>query len=143
MINVCNRLFSFVDVCKRIITMTSLKDRVCLECHAPFHGRVDKKFCSDLCRTAHNNRINSSENNYIRNVNNILKRNRRILTELNPRGKSRIRLEKLKNLGFNFDYYTSTYRTKDGSQYFYCYDQGYLPVGKDYCILVVKKVFSI
>lgn len=122
--------------------MTSLKDRVCAECHAPFRGRADKKFCSDLCRTAFNNRLNSNQNSYIRNINNILRRNRRILTELNPRGKNRIRLEKLKSLGFNFDYYTSIYRTKDGAQYFYCYDQGYLPIEKDYCLLVVKKDFS-
>jgi hypothetical protein len=122
--------------------MISLRDRTCPECDTSFHGRVDKKFCSDICRTAFNNRLNSCQNNYIRNINNILKRNRRILTGLNPRGKNRIRLEKLKSLGFNFDYYTSTHRTKDGAQYFYCYDQGYLPIEKDYCLLVVKKDFS-
>lgn len=122
--------------------MTSLKDRICPECHARFHGRVDKKFCSDTCRIAFNNRLNSHQNNYVRNVNNILRRNRRILTQLNPRGKNRIRLEKLQSLGFNFDYYTSTCRTRDGAQYFYCYDQGYLPIEKDYCLLVVKKDFS-
>jgi hypothetical protein len=122
--------------------MTSLQDKTCLECLYPIKGRADKKFCSDLCRTAYNNRLNSARNNLIKNVNNILRRNRRILTELNPDGKKRVSLEKLKARGFNFDYFTSTYRTKAGVQYFYCYDQGYLPIEKDYCLLVVRKDFT-
>jgi hypothetical protein len=119
--------------------MTSLKDRMCPECHAGFRGRIDKKFCSDTCRIAHNNRLNSDDNNYVRNVNNILRKNRRILTQLNPEGKNKIRIDKLKSKGFNFEYYTSTYKTKEGSLYFYCYEQGYLPIERDYCLLVVKK----
>jgi hypothetical protein len=119
--------------------MTSLKDRMCPECHAAFRGRIDKKFCSDICRIAHNNRLNSDDNNYVRNVNNILRKNRRILTQLNPEGKNRIRIDRLKSKGFNFEYYTSTYKTKEGSLYFYCYEQGYLPIERDYCLLVVKK----
>jgi hypothetical protein len=119
--------------------MTSLTDRKCLECLIPFKGRADKKFCSDVCRTAYNNRINSEGNSYMKNVNNILRRNRRILTELNPYGKRRVTLDKLKDRGFNFNYFTSTLKTKDGVQYFYCYDQGYLPLEKEHCLLVVRK----
>ena len=122
--------------------MTSLTDRICRECDAPFRGRIDKKFCSDLCRIAHNNRLNSNQNNYVRNVNNILRKNRRILTELNPSGKNRIRIDKLKDKGFNFDYFTSTYKTREGALYFYCYEQGYLPIERDFCLLVVKKDFT-
>jgi predicted nucleic acid-binding Zn ribbon protein len=119
--------------------MATETDRKCLECGEKIKGRVDKKFCSDQCRIAYNNRLNSDENNYVRNVNNILRKNRRILMDLNPSGKTRVSREKLSEKGFDFTYYTSTYTTKEGAQYIYCYEQGYLPVDKGYYLLVVKK----
>jgi hypothetical protein len=122
--------------------MPSLEDQTCMECSTTFKGRVDKKFCSDQCRTTFNNRRKSEENNYIRDVNNILRKNRRILMELNPEGKSKASRDKLKAKGFNFNYFTSTYTTKEGAQYYYCYEQGYLPIEKDYCLLVIKKDFN-
>lgn len=121
--------------------MTSVEEKTCLECELPFKGRVDKKFCSDQCRIAYNNRLNSDGNNYVRNVNNILRKNRRILLDLNPDGKSRVSREKMRSKGFDFNYYTSTYTTKEGAQYFYCYEQGYLPIEKEHCLLVIKKDF--
>jgi predicted nucleic acid-binding Zn ribbon protein len=114
-------------------------EKTCLECGEDFKGRADKKFCSDQCRTAYNNRLNSDTVNYVRNVNNILRKNRRILMELNPEGKNKVPLAKLKSKGFDFSYYTNIYTTKEGAQYFFCYEQGYLPIEKDYYLLVVRK----
>jgi len=122
--------------------MTIPVEKKCLECGEKIVGRADKKFCSDQCRISYNNRLNSDETNYVRNVNNILRKNRRILIELNTSGKSRISRDRLAEKGFDFTYYTSTYTTKEGSQYFYCYEQGYLPVDKNFYLLVVKKEFS-
>jgi len=119
-----------------------MKDKVCVECGITFKGRVDKKFCSDQCRSTHNNRLNSDDTNYMRSVNNTLRKNRRILLELNPEGKNRVSREKLSAKGFDFQLFTSTYTTKEGAQYFYCYEQGYLPIEKGYCLLVVKKEFT-
>lgn len=119
--------------------MPSQLSRSCLECGEPFKGRIDKKFCSDSCRVAYNNRLNSNDSNYIRNINNILRRNRRILMSMNPTGKSKVTYQNLKARGFDFNYFTSTYRTREGSQYFYCYEHGYLPIDKDLYLLVVKK----
>ncbi len=122
--------------------MTSLVEKKCLECGEKIIGRADKKFCSDPCRINYNNKLNSDETNYVRNVNNILRKNRRILLELNTTGKSRVSRDRLAEKGFDFNYYTSTYTTKEGSHYFYCYEQGYLPVDKNYYLLVVKKEFA-
>jgi hypothetical protein len=77
----------------------------------------------------------------MRNVNNILRKNRRILVELNPDGKNKVAREKLLSRGFDFKYFTSLYTTKDGSQYIYCYEQGYLPIENGHYLLVVKKEF--
>jgi predicted nucleic acid-binding Zn ribbon protein len=118
------------------------EEKRCLECDAPFRGRIDKKFCSDLCRVAFNNRLNRDGFSYVRNINNILRKNRRILMALNPTGKNKVSCEKLKAKGLNFNYFTSTYKTKDGAQYCYCYEQGYLPIENNYYLLVIKKEFS-
>ena len=59
-------------------------DKNCLECNKTLKGRVDKKFCSDLCRNSYNNKLNSDTNSYVRNINNILRKNRRILEETLP-----------------------------------------------------------
>jgi predicted nucleic acid-binding Zn ribbon protein len=122
--------------------MANLVEKNCLECGEKILGRADKKYCSDPCRIDYNNRLNSNETNYVRNVNNILRKNRRILLDLNTTGKSRVSRERLSEKGFDFNYYTSTYITKEGSQYLYCYEQGYLAVDKNYYLLVVKKEFS-
>jgi hypothetical protein len=119
--------------------MAQKEAKTCLECGDKIIGRADKKFCSDQCRISYNNKLNSDETNYVRNVNNILRKNRRILIELNTTGKSRVHYDKLKDRGFDFNYFTGTYTTKEGAIYHYCYEQGYLNVDKNWYLLVVKK----
>ncbi len=123
--------------------MPSPSERSCLECGEPFKGRIDKKFCSDTCRIAFNNRLNSDDISYVRNINNILRKNRRILMSMNPTGKNKVSYHKLKSRGFDFNHFTSTYKTRDGSQYYYCYEHGYLPIDNDCFLLVVKKEFPV
>ena len=108
----------------------------CLECNEPFVGRSDKKFCSDHCRNAHNNKVNAESKNLIRNTNNRLKKNYKILNDLNISGKTKIPKSKLIDLGFHFNYFTSMYVTKKGNTYFYVYDQGYLSLENDYYLLI-------
>jgi len=119
--------------------MSEAQKRLCPECRYEIIGRIDKKFCSDQCRNAFNNRLKQDSNNYMRKVNNILRRNRRILAELNPRGKSKAHRNKMIDKGFNFDYYTNTYTTKAGKIYFFCYEYGYLPIEDDFYALVLKQ----
>lgn len=115
--------------------------KTCLECGDEFIGRADKKFCSDQCRSAFNNRLNKDATNFIRNINNILRKNRRILAELNPDGKTTIHRDRLLEKGFKFSYFTNEFRTKSGNVYHFCYDQGYLPLDKGYYTLVVRKEY--
>lgn len=114
-----------------------MEKRVCPECGELIKGRVDKKFCSDMCRNAFNNKANSDSNNYIRNINNSLRRNRRILEESIRGEKSTIPKQKLVDRGFNFKYYTHRHLTGNNHHYFYCYEFGYLPIENEY-ILIVK-----
>lgn len=110
----------------------------CLECGEKIVGRTDKKFCSDYCRNAYNNNINKDSNNLVRNVNNSLRRNYRILGELNPTDKTKASKSKLLAKGFSFEYFTSIYTTKAGTVYYFVYDQGYLPVEGDFYALVKR-----
>jgi hypothetical protein len=115
-----------------------MEKKACLECGEKIAGRADKKFCSDLCRNAYNNKLNSDTNNHVRNINNILRKNRRILEELLPGEKATVPLQTLVNKGFNFKYYTSAVVTKTGSQYLFCYEYGYLPLDNKLYLLVKR-----
>ncbi|SFB93768.1 hypothetical protein SAMN05421747_102214 [Parapedobacter composti] len=114
-------------------------ERKCLDCGAQLVGRADKKFCDDACRNNYNNRRNSAENSYLRKVNAILKRNRKILETLNPGGKTKVKWRKLVGEGFNFDYITDIYETASGAQYRFCYEYGYLLLENDDVLLVKRK----
>ena len=63
----------------------------CPECGNIILGRIDKKFCSDMCRNNYNNKLKAVDVNYVRNINNILKKNRRILEEICPEEKQKIK----------------------------------------------------
>lgn len=117
-----------------------MEKRICPECGESFQGRSDKKFCSDLCRNSHNNKLNSDSTNYIRNINNILRKNRRIIEELLPEETAKVSQQKLIDKGFNFNYHTSTSTTKTGKTYIFCYEYGYLPIEGNYYLLVKRKV---
>lgn len=116
-----------------------MEERKCLDCDNPISGRKDKKFCSDYCRNNYHNKLNESNNAYVRRVNAILRKNRRILEMLNPSGKAKINAMKLAEEGFNFHFYTNTYETKSGNKYFFCYDQGYIKIDNEWFALVVKQ----
>lgn len=114
----------------------------CLNCGESIKGRIDKKFCDDQCRTQYNNRINSSSSALVKNINSILKKNRKILEELlalTTDGKSKVPSKKLHDKGYNFNYQTHTYTTKTGSVYFFCYEYGYLPLENDFYMVVKRK----
>lgn len=113
----------------------------CLECNEKIIGREDKKFCSDGCRNAYNNKINKDSNNFMRNVNNKLRKNYRILSDLNTDGKTKTTRTKLMSKGFDFEFFTNILQTKTGNTYFYVYDQGYMILENDYYLLV-KKTFE-
>jgi hypothetical protein len=88
--------------------------KLCLFCEKPLKGRSDKKFCDDYCRAAYNNDLKSAANNNIRNVNNALGKNRRILESLLPEGEATAKAsrDKLIEKGFQFKYHTHLYHTK-------------------------------
>jgi hypothetical protein len=123
--------------------------RTCLCCGKPLNGRTDKKFCDDYCRNNYHNLANAEPNNYVRNINSALHRNRRILEEvLDQQGMTKVGKARLLNEGIQFKYHTHTYTTAKGSTYLFCYEYGYLPLEHDQYLFLksrtsdVRKVYS-
>jgi predicted nucleic acid-binding Zn ribbon protein len=115
-------------------------NKACLECGEKIVGREDKKFCSDGCRNSYNNKINKDSTNIMRNVNNQLRKNYRILSALNVDGKSKTTRSKLISKGFDFDFFTNILKTNTGNTYYFLYDQGYMALENNYFVLVKKNL---
>lgn len=115
-----------------------MEKRICPECGETYNGRVDKKFCSDLCRNNYNNKQNSDATNFVRNITNIMRKNRRILGDLLQGDKLTVSKQKLIDKGFNFKYFTNITITKNNHSYMFCYEFGYLLLDNN-MVLIVKK----
>lgn len=150
MSQICFKILNFKALSEELIKKLSLDNipafcyirvtmKNCLECSKNIVGRSDKKFCDDSCRNVFNNRQNMASNTYVRQVNTTLRKNRKILQNLLPdNGKTSISEKTLKVLGFNFEYFTHVYETKNGNLYKFCYEFGYLPIDKGVLMLVKK-----
>ncbi|RYF84740.1 MAG: hypothetical protein EON98_08415 [Chitinophagaceae bacterium] len=121
------------------MNLAAANNRECLACGKTLHGRTDKKFCNDYCRNAYNNALKSVHAPVIRNINNVLLKNRRILEKaLGEEEMKKMSKEKLLQQGFQFKYATHTYTNKKGDVYVFCYEYGYLPLENDW-FLIVKR----
>lgn len=98
----------------------------CMECGQEFIGRSDKKFCTDQCRSAYNNRLNSDSTNMMKSINYSLRKNRRILIDLLVKGNNKVEHDHLVQLGFILKYCTHDRITNNGKQYKFWYDHGIL-----------------
>lgn len=113
----------------------------CAECSKPLKGRADKKFCDDYCRNAYNNRQNADQNNYVRNINAILRRNRRLLEGVIKPDEElgKCPRQALAAQGFDFQYHTHQYTNKKGQVYHFVYEYGYLPLEGDWLLIVHRQ----
>lgn len=119
-----------------------MEERKCLECNEPIYGRIDKKFCSDQCRNTYNNRTHAIANKYIRKVNYIIRKNRKIMEEMlenSSKDAIKVHRRKLINKGFNFDYYTNIYKTKTGKYYYFSYEYGFMKLDDEYFTIVLRE----
>jgi YHS domain-containing protein len=113
-------------------------ERLCLDCQKPIWGRADKKFCNDFCRAAFNNSQNTDGRESIKEINLILKHNRKLLKEKAANGNRKVKRETLLRNGFNFDFHTHLHTTENGETYFFCYEHGYLGLNNEE-VLVVRQ----
>jgi len=110
----------------------------CLECGGKLTGRSDKKFCNDNCRNSFNNALNKDDTNLMRNINNRLRKNYRILKKLNTVGTTKVQRKKMFQNGFDFELFTSIYQTQTGTLYWFVYNQGYSKIDDNWYFLISK-----
>lgn len=75
----------------------------------------------------------------MKEINRALRKNRRILKELNPEGKAKTNKSALLSKGFEFKYFTHVFKNKEGRIYYFCYEYGYLPLEHEFFALVINK----
>lgn len=115
--------------------------RFCAQCGNEILGREGKMFCSDKCRNTWNNRQNKDATNLVRNINNRLRKNYRILSELNVGENTKVERKVLKKKGFDFEFFTSFLEAKTGNKYYFVYDQGFCEIKENLFLLVEKSEF--
>lgn len=143
-VNACNCKIGVVPFVHKPMPahMTTItQPKLCLTCEKPLKGRTDKKFCDDYCRNNYNNQLKAGTINMVRNINNALGKNRRILEALFADGEEMTKTtqEKLLQKGFQFKYITHLYNNKKGNTYYFCYDLGYLPLENNWFLIVKRK----
>ena len=114
------------------------QSRTCPQCGKGIVGRSDKRYCSDSCRHLANNSVKrqSQGERRIQQVNAALRKNRSILRQLSPQGKTTIPRQYLELAGFDFRYLTQIYHTQRGNTYHLCYDYGFMLLPEEKVLIV-------
>jgi hypothetical protein len=121
-------------------------EKTCLNCGEKLGpGRKDRKYCSDPCKTEYNNKESERKRDekklqnqeqvtqqemtvpeYILKIQDILLRNREILSAACKEDKKAMKLRDLEGRGFNKKFFTSEADpTSDGHIYRFCFEYGY------------------
>lgn len=132
-----------------------MMDRQCRNenCTKKVEGRSDKQFCSDYCKSEHHYsaRKKTGKTYFKLKVDEVLRKNRKILAKYNVKSKATVRKEVLIKEGFNPRFFTHYWKTSKGDTYLFCYDQGFKEIKdnyKDKYLLVIwqdgmnKQVFN-
>ncbi len=120
-----------------ILYIVSMKKPIgyCIQCSNPIYvGRSIKKFCNPECKDKYNNAIKIKEQQEIKKVDTVLRRNRRVLKKLfDPKKSDKIvRREEMIREGFEFGFLTHVVVTKGKlNEITFCYDYGYREVANE------------
>lgn len=112
----------------------------CPICGTKLIGRLDKIFCSSACRSLYHRNKNEELLPVTRNVDAILHRNWKILSEYYSsigQKKFFIELAKLSRQGFHVNYFTTTSENSQKKRYYYIYDFAWM-MFTDKDVMVIK-----
>ena len=113
-------------------------EKLCLCCSKKIAGRTDKKFCNSYCRSTYHNDLLGNKTNYMRQINYLLQKNRRILATVfaTTENSKAVPLNELYLKGFSAMHFTHQLKTSKENHVKYCYDYGYKMVGKSHVLIV-------
>lgn len=117
-----------------------LTTKNCPQCKEEFAGRVDKKFCSIDCKNSYNYALRKKTKKATASIDKILHRNHEILTMLMPEKRKKIKYDRLvlEQAGFNFNYFTGTYKNSKSKLYHYVYNYAWMEFSTQE-ILIIKQ----
>lgn len=101
------------------------KEKRCLNCNTPLHGRTDKLFCCDRCRDKWHNTRKSLLRKSRSLTLGILNKNYGILISLLKSGYRKWPLSVVEGLGFRTDYITRLSVSKRGEALCECFNIRY------------------
>lgn len=109
--------------------------RLCKQCSKPIDpvkGRKDRVFCDENCKNKFHNTQTYLEEQEIKRIQLLLKKNRRVLKKMFARpDRDEIKKERLLKEGFDFDYHTHFVTSKiKKNQFTFCFDYGYRAVSE-------------
>lgn len=114
-------------------------NRLCPVCNQKIQGRIDKIYCSDSCRSAHNYEKRQNEEKFYIEVNRQIHTNRKILKQYNRWGHTTLRKDVLHREGFDPNYFTHYWKNSRGQVYLFVFDYGFLSLkqnGKEKYLIV-------
>lgn len=127
MISMVSEVYSYA--CNMRLSMHLKLMIRCKHCGEILEKIRDKVFCSDYCRSAFQYQQNKDkEGSLYQQIDEQLKRNRRILKLYNKAGKATLRKSLLINEGFNPNYFTQFWKNGQGEVYLLVYEFGFLKV---------------
>lgn len=112
----------------------------CKICNKRLVGRKDKIFCSVKCKNYYHVNLRKATTLVVKELDNILHRNRSILLEIMGKNKTQCTIERvvLEKKKFRFKYHTHHHINSKGKTYYYVYDFAWMAFSDDR-VLVVRK----
>ena len=95
-------------------------------CKKTVVGRSDRVFCSEDCKSKCHYAIRKkSGKTYFKiKVDEILRKNRAVLSKLNTKNGIIIQADELEKKGYNSRFFTHYWENLSGERFYFCYDQG-------------------
>jgi hypothetical protein len=117
-----------------------MEKRKCKLCKSPFTGRIDKIFCSPVCKATYHRKLLAATLKATFSTDKILHRNRSILFEVLVENlhQKKVNRNFLTKKNFRFEYMTGFYENSQGKRYPLVYDFAWMKF-KTGDILVVRR----
>jgi len=133
-------MYTYLTRLMKRLTMQEMELDNCQYCDKQLRGRRDKKFCDTECRASYHNSNRAAHEKEIIKIQSILRNNRRIFKTLSPEGKTTVRKELIDNMGYQYQYFTSIFKSKKNI-YYLVFDYGFGPIIQNNIqkVLIIKK----
>ncbi|MFD0988468.1 hypothetical protein ACFQ1R_00035 [Mariniflexile jejuense] len=118
-----------------------MNQKKCKICSKLLVGRNDKMFCSVKCKNYYHVNLRKVTDKVVKDLDNILHRNRSILLEILGKRKGHTTIDRmtLVKKRFTFKYHTHLHINSKGKTYYYLYDLAWMEFSNDEILIIRNK----